>query len=38
MLSWDGTDGMGRAKPAGIYFVRVMGTGWQRSVKVLLLP
>lgn len=37
-LSWDGNDAGGRAMPAGAYCVRVAGSGWGRSTKVLLLP
>lgn len=38
MLTWKGCDTMGRAMPAGVYCVRVKGSGWERSTKVMLLP
>ncbi|HWN81466.1 MAG TPA: S8 family serine peptidase, partial [Candidatus Udaeobacter sp.] len=35
-LRWDGRDALGRALPAGIYFLRAEGAAWSRVAKVAL--
>lgn len=36
-LSWDGTDGAGRALPAGVYFARIRTGSAESSVRVIVL-
>ncbi|MDX1661920.1 MAG: S8 family serine peptidase, partial [Gemmatimonadota bacterium] len=37
-VSWDGTDATGRPVPAGVYVIRLVAGGHERSVRALVLP